>query len=78
MRARHLITTMLLLLATMGAGAQSLSKQINDVKRSDDYITAEATMDTPESAYALAQELLAKQIEEYVAGQKELKFLSTR
>jgi len=64
---------MLLLLATLGTGAQSLSKQINDVKRSDAYLSAEATMDSAESAYAVAQDLLTRQIEEYVAGQKELK-----
>ena len=67
--------TLLLLaaLTTLMTGAQSISKQINDIKRSDAYLSAEATLETTEKAYALAQELLSKQIEEYAASQKSLK-----
>ena len=53
--------------------AQSVSKQINDVKRSSRYLSAEATLETEEDAYKLAEELLTKQISEYVAEQKDLK-----
>lgn len=73
MKKRISLLLLLALLSLTGAVAQSVSKQINDVKRSDKYLSAEATMETNEKAYELAQELLSKQIEEYVAGQKELK-----
>lgn len=52
---------------------QSISKQINDIKRSSHYITAEATMETETNAYELAQEILGKQIAEYASEQKSLK-----
>lgn len=52
---------------------QSVSKQINDIKRSSQYISAEATMETEAKAYELAEELLGKQISEYASAQKSLK-----
>ena len=70
---RQLISLVLLMLTTVTMMAQSVSKQINDIKRSKDYISAEATLDTQEQAYALAEELLSKQIEEYVSEEKNLR-----
>ena len=61
------------LLAHSDVFGQSISKQINDVKRSSQYLSAEATMDTEANAYQLAEELLAKQISEYVSEHKSLK-----
>ena len=58
---------------SLSALGQSISKQINDIKRSSHYITAEATMETEAKAYELAQELLGKQIAEYASEQKSLK-----
>ena len=62
----------LFILSVMNLMAQSISKQINDIKRSDLYIHAEATAENESKAYELAEELLAKQIEEYVNEQKQL------
>lgn len=67
-----IVLTIALIMASTVMG-QSVSKQINDIKRSKQYISAEATMETEEQAYALAEELLAKSISEYVADKKDLK-----
>ncbi len=70
---KHLLTLALLLAVSAAALAQSVSKQINDIKRNGDFISAEATMDTEAQAYQVAEELLSKQLEEYVGEQKALK-----
>lgn len=71
---KKLFTILLLFLFTsIAALAQSVSKQINDVKRSSHYISAEATMETEAQAYELAEELLSKQISEFASSQKTLK-----
>lgn len=62
-----------LLFTSVVASAQSVSKQINDIKRSSQYLSAEATMETESQAYELAEEMLSKQISEYAASQKSLK-----
>ena len=72
MRKILLLSTMILVLSTNVWG-QSISKQINDIKRSKEYLTAEATMDTQVKAYEIAEELLAKQIGEYISEKKTLK-----
>ena len=56
---------------------QSISKQINDIKRSPKYIYAEATLETEAKAYELANELLANQISEYLAEKGSLKKAET-
>jgi hypothetical protein len=56
---------------------QSISKQINDVKRSSKYIYAEATLETETKAYELANELLMNQISEYMAEKGSLKNAET-
>ncbi len=70
---KHFITLLLVLLSAVCMQAQSISKQINDIKRSTDYLCAEQTDVTAERAHEVAQELLAHQIEEYVADHSELK-----
>ena len=60
-------------LVSLYALGQSISKQINDIKRNSQYICAEATMQTEAEAYELADELLAKQISEFVSDHKSLK-----
>lgn len=62
-----------LLLTTTLASAQSVSKQINDIKRDTAYISAEATLETEAKAYELAEELLTHQIEEYIGDRKVLR-----
>lgn len=52
---------------------QSISKQINDIKRSSKYICAEATLETETEAYKLAEELLADEVSKFSSGQKSLK-----
>ncbi|MBQ8458264.1 MAG: hypothetical protein IJ540_11760 [Prevotella sp.] len=73
---QFIILSMLLWMpiATMG---QSISKQINDIKRSSKYITAEATLETEAKAYELANELLMKQVSEYMAEKGALKDVGT-
>lgn len=64
---------LLFILTSVAASAQSVSKQINDIKRSSQYVSAEATMETEAQAYELAEELLSKQISEFASSQKSLK-----
>lgn len=62
---RKIVILFTLILVSPIAMGQSVSKQINDVKRSSEYLSAEATMETESTAYEVAEELLAKQIAEY-------------
>lgn len=48
------------------------NKKINNIKRSSQYIYAEATMATPEEAYQLAHEQLILYVKEYAKDKKEL------
>lgn len=73
MNNKPFILLLMALFTSISTQAQSISKQINDVKRSDAYLSAEATLETKEKALALAHELLAQQIEEYAATQQQLK-----
>ena len=63
---RNLIILLTLILFPLTVGGQSISKQINDIKRSSKYLSAEATLETESKAYELANELLAKQISEFI------------
>lgn len=65
---RNLIILLTLILFPLTVGGQSISKQINDIKRSSKYLSAEATLETESKAYELANELLAKQISEFIRG----------
>ena len=62
-----------LVVSPIGMQAQSISKQINDIKRDSTYLCAENTDETEAKALAVAQELLEKQIEEFVAEQRHLR-----
>lgn len=73
MKKKYVLSLVLLIAASGYALAQSVSKQINDIMRSNEYITAEATLETEAKAYELAEELLSKRIEEYVNEKKTLK-----
>ena len=61
-----LSTLMLIWNIVMG---QSVSKQINDIKRSSKYLSAEATMESEAKAYEMASELLANEVSEYAKSQ---------
>lgn len=71
-----ILLSMLLWMPVIMRG-QSISKQINDIKRSSKYITAEATLETEAKAYELANELLMNQISEYMAEKGALKKAET-
>lgn len=73
MTRKPLLLLAALLFATLTGGAQSISRQINDIKRSNDYVSAEAMSVTEAQAYELAEELLTREIEQYVDEQKALK-----
>lgn len=69
-----LSTLLLMSITTMG---QSISKQINDIKRSSKYLSAEATFETESKAYELANELLSRQISEYIQEKGSLQKANT-
>lgn len=49
-----------------------MTKQINQIKRDDNYLYAEATMADADEALTVAQELLMQQVQEYIQSQPEL------
>lgn len=51
---------------------QSDTKKINSIKRNSQYLYAEATMNTEEEAYQVAEELLTTYINEYIESKKKL------
>lgn len=71
---RKRICVFLLSLAAITAvfAQQTDAKKINSIKRDDQYIYAEATMNTEEEAYQVAEELLATYINEYILSKKKL------
>lgn len=68
------IVMFLLAVLTFQAGwsQQSDTKKINSIKRNKQYIYAEATMDTEDAAYQVAEELLTTYINEYIESKKKL------
>ena len=68
--------TITLLALIMGVAAmaqqESVSKQINQIKRNPLYIYSEATMATEEEAREVACEMLLKQVKEYAESKKYL------
>ena len=70
---RFTITLLALIIgvATM-AQKESVSKQINQIKRNPLYIYSEATMATEEEAREVACEMLLKQVKEYAESKKYL------
>lgn len=69
---KKIVLLFTLILVSSIAMGQSVSKQINNVKRSSDYLSAEATMETESTAYEVAEELLAKQVAEYARENNKL------
>lgn len=55
-----------LMLLPFAMKGQSVSKQINDIKRNSQYLSAEATLETEAKAYEMASELLEKEISAYI------------
>lgn len=52
--------------------AQNTSKEINDIKRNESYLYAEATDQDAEKAFGMARDLLISFMVEYAQGQREL------
>lgn len=71
---KRIITLLLSLIVLAGAtwAQQSDSKKINSIKRNSQYLYAEATMNTEEEAYQVAEELLTTYINEYIESKKKL------
>lgn len=64
------------LLMAQGAAAQNtaeIKKEINEVKRSNSYIYAEATASSMEEAKAVAEEILYAEINEWAASRRKFK-----
>jgi len=59
-----------LCLHLMGQTVAETKVQINKIKRSQSYLSAEATMDTEEAAMNMAKELLVSEINDWVASKK--------
>lgn len=62
------------LLLTQGLAAQNtadIKKEINEVKRSNSYIYAEATASTMEEAKAVAEEILYEEVNEWAATKRK-------
>lgn len=65
---------MSLLLGATAFAQESPSKQINQIKRNNAYLYAEATMESAEEALTMARELLIQQVQEYVEGKIKFDF----
>lgn len=72
---KRIITT-ILLFSLLGIGnicaQNSDAKKINSIKRNDQYIYAEATMNTEDEAFQTAQDLLLTYVNEYITEKKKL------
>lgn len=69
---KKLLALVLMLLFAEVVPAQTTSKEINNIKRNQIYIYAESTMATEAEARDVANELLMKQIEEYISSKRKL------
>lgn len=61
-----------LLFGVTALAQESPSKQINQIKRNNSYLYAEATMETADEALSLARELLIQQVQEYISEKHKL------
>ena len=61
-----------LLISTTAYAQESPSKQINQIKRDNSYLYAEATMENADEALDVARELLMRQVLEYVDTNRKL------
>ena len=60
------------LLGQMSMAQQSVTKQINQIKRNPLYLYSEATMESEEEARSVAYELLMQQMQEYISSKRSL------
>lgn len=73
MRIKTLFLSCVMAFLSMSVVAQeSINKQINQIKRDNAYLYAEATLSTEEEALSVAKELLLRQVQEYVETKPEL------
>lgn len=61
-----------IVLAGVISAQQSNTKLINSIKRNNQYLYAEATMNSEQEAYQVAEELLTTYINEYIESKKKL------
>ena len=66
-----LILVMGLLFGVTTFAQESPSKQINQIKRNNMDLYAEATMESPEEALSTARELLMQQVNEYIGSKRK-------
>ena len=52
---------------------EEMKRTINSIKRSNNYIYAETTAESPEASQKLAEEILMKNVKEWAVNQKKLK-----
>ena len=69
---KKVVALFVLILLPFTMMGQSVSKQINDIKRNSQYLSAEATLETEADAYEMASELLDKEIGAYIQGNSSL------
>lgn len=74
MKVNKLLFSLLmgLLISTTAYAQESPSKQINQIKRDNSYLYAEATMENADEALDVARELLMRQVLEYVDTNRKL------
>ena len=60
-------------LCVIAQSADQIKKQINSVKKSNQYIYAEVTCSTAEEAKSLVEDMLYTEVNEWVAGKKRMK-----
>jgi len=72
MNVRKLMMSVVVALMSSVAVAQNTSKEINDIKRNESYIYAEATDADAEKAFEMARDLLISFMGEYAQQQHEL------
>lgn len=72
MSIKKIIILVTFLVGSWAMAQQSISKQINQIKRNPLYLYSEATMTTEDEAHKVACEMLLQQVKEYIASRKTL------
>lgn len=73
---KRIFISILILVSSTLAFSQAIEKQkkeINSIKKSNEYIYAETTLENEQEAIDIAQELLYQRINEYIAQKKKFK-----
>lgn len=71
---RTIVTSFMLFcisLCSFGQSSSEIKSRINDIKRSSSYLSAEATMATPEESMNTAKELLVQEINEWISTKRK-------